>query len=195
MNLDVESISHLAPIASIVSAVIALLSFLIVNILLPVIRNFFKKPRLSIDIEKYLLVNKNNDYAEFQIDIILTSSNEKIFLTELFLSYNQFFLNRKIQLDKIMVCSDDDYIKLIWGTNLIEYCNKPSLDTSSLKQFVKKFGRNVKDVEIDRDCRKKLIFIGEMDIYKKSVSKNNTTFNNWYINIKHQSGTIRKQLN
>ncbi len=195
MNLDIESISHLAPIAPIVSAIIAVLSFLILNIFLPVIKNFFKKPRLSIDIEKCLLVNEKNDCAEFQIDIILTSSNEKIFLKELFISSNQFFSNRKIQIDKIIVCSDNDYIKPIWGTNLIEYCNKPSFGTYSLKQFLKKFGRNVKDVEIDHDCRKKLIFIGEMDIYQKSVSKNSTTFKNWYITIKHQSGTLRKQLN
>ena len=193
MSLDVESIYHLAPIAPIVSAIIVTLSFLIQSILLPVIKKIFKKPRLSIDIEKCLLFNKN-DCAEFQIDIILTSSNEKIFLKELFISYNQFLSNRKIQLDKTILCSDKDYIK-IWGTDLIEYCNQPLLGRCSLNQFVKQFGKNVKDIEIDDDCRKKLIFTGTIDINQKSGSKNSVTAKNWYITIKHQSGTIKKRLN
>lgn len=193
MNLDIESISHLARIAPIVIAIIATLSFLIQSILLPVLKSLLKKPRLSIDIEKCLLFNKKNDCAEFQIDIILTSSHEKIFLKELFISCNQFLLNWKIQLDKTIVCSDKDYIK-IWGTDLIEYCNQPVLGRCSLNQFVKQFGKNVKDIEID-DCRKKLIFAGTMDIVQKSGSKNSVTAKNWYITIKHQSGTIKKRLN
>ncbi|MEH2274618.1 MAG: hypothetical protein V7K40_07350 [Nostoc sp.] len=183
MNFNINSIlSVTGTIPSIVLAYIGLSTFI-------------KKPRLSIDVEKSLLVTERNDCVEFEIDIILTSSNKKIFLKEVFISSNQFFSNRKIQLDKIIVCSDNDYIKPIWGTNLIEYCNEPVLGRCSIDQFVKQFGKNVKDIEIDDDYRKKLIFIGKMDIAQKSGSKNSTTLKNWYITIKYQSGTIKKQLN
>ncbi|MEH2143039.1 hypothetical protein [Nostoc sp.] len=182
MNFDINSIlSVTGTIPSIVLAYIGLSTFL-------------KKPRLSIDVEKCLLVTERNDCIEFEIDIILISSNKKIFLKEVFISYYKLFSNRKIQLDKTILCSDEDYIK-IWGTNLIEYCNEPVLGRCSIDQFVKQFGKNVKDIEIDDDSRKKLIFIGKMDIAQKSGSKNSTTLKNWDITIKHQSGTIKKQLN
>ncbi len=205
MSIDNEFIRNVAaPRAIVVSACTAVFTLLWAigwNIW-----NATIKPKLSIEIDKSRVVEKDNGAVYFQINLTLTSSKGKVYLKEaclfrkpfwLFLSYERFRLLSNLfslKLDELpirkgIICRLE-YPLNLWRTDLIDFCNQPVLARCSFDRFADNYGKDVRDIEIEEKSRVDLIFIGTVYEGEKVGIQCRVPSSNWYIYIDYGVGKI-----